>query len=512
MMEYGIIIIFIVVLLTIGIITFFIIKYFMETKENQTPLLSPPPVRRSFTERFSTSIKVVLVGILVLLLLIPLGMIQSLIWERQITKQSAVMDITSKWGGEQTITGPCLVLPYIETIVEDKKEMQVERNLLLLPETVNVAATTSVEKRKRGIYDASVYGSDMTFSGEFDFSVLRKSNVKASQIQWDQIRVIIGLSDLKGIKEKVVFETSGKSFDFESGIGIDNLATGSAQSAAFVSDKATVAYNSDGYFSIFAVGLNAKLDSLNPALSEEAKLPFNVSLKMNGSQGWYIVPVGKTTTANMQSDWATPSFDGSFLPENRNITNSGFTSDWKVLDLNRSYGQVVRADDGNAINQMASSRFGLQFIQAIDQYQQNMRSVKYAILIILLTFVVVFFIELIKKKSVNPFQYLLVGLALVLFYTLLLSMSEVWGFNLAYFVAALMTTALITIQMASVLKNKRQGLLIGLLLAFLYLFIFILIQMESYALLVGSLGLFAILAVIMYYSKKIKFTSDNSNN
>lgn len=161
---------------------------------------------------------------------------------------------------------------------------------------------------------------------------------------------------------------------------------------------------------------------------------------------------------------------------------------------------------------MASSRFGLQFIQAIDQYQQNMRSVKYAILIILLTFVVVFFIELIKKKSVNPFQYLLVGLALVLFYTLLLSMSEVWGFNLAYFVAALMTTALITIQMASVLKNKRQGLLIGLLLAFLYLFIFILIQMESYALLVGSLGLFAILAVIMYYSKKIKFTSDNSNN
>ena len=134
-----------------------------------------------------------------------------------------------------------------------------------------------------------------------------------------------------------------------------------------------------------------------------------------------------------------------------------------------------------------------------------MRSVKYAILIILLTFVAVFFIELMQKKSVNPFQYILVGLALVLFYTLLLSMSEVLGFNLAYLLAAAMTTILIMLHMGSILKSRKQGLLIGVLLAFLYIFIFILIQMESYALLVGSLGLFAILAVIMYYSKKVKF-------
>ncbi|MEA5045946.1 MAG: inner membrane CreD family protein, partial [Petrimonas sp.] len=147
---------------------------------------------------------------------------------------------------------------------------------------------------------------------------------------------------------------------------------------------------------------------------------------------------------------------------------------------------------------------GVRFIQAVDQYQQNMRSVKYAILIILLTFVAVFFIELLQKKSVNPFQYILVGLALVLFYTLLLSISEVLGFNLAYLVAATMTTLLIMAHMGSILKSRKQGFLIGALLAFLYLFIFILIQMESYALLVGSLGLFVFLAVIMYYSKKVK--------
>lgn len=498
----------VVVLLSVtGIIIYFLIRYFMETKESQPTSFSDSVqnATRGFTERHATTIKAIVVGILTLLLLIPLAMIQSLIRERQNTKQSAVADITSKWGGEQTITGPCLVIPYTETIIEDKKEMQVERNLLLLPETLNVTGTTSVEKRKRGIYDASVYSSDVALSGEFDMDAIKNFNVQQSQIRWDNVLVIIGLSDLKGIKEKVTFETNGKKINFESGLPIENLATGNGTAELVVTDKASVSYGGSPY-ELFTVGLNVKLDSLNPGSLAESKLPFNLSLKMNGSQGLYVVPTGRTTTAQLKSDWATPSFDGSFLPENRDVTASGFTAGWKVLDLNRSYGQVVRADNGNAMNQMAASRFGVRFIQSVDQYQQNMRSVKYAILIILLTFVVVFFIELIKKKSVNPFQYLLVGLALVLFYTLLLSMSEVLGFNLAYLAAAAMTTILITLHMGSILKNRKQGLLIGALLAFLYLFIYILIQMESYALLVGSLGLFAILAVIMYYSKKIRFS------
>lgn len=199
-----------------------------------------------------------------------------------------------------------------------------------------------------------------------------------------------------------------------------------------------------------------------------------------------------------------PSFGGDFLPTNHHITDEGFTANWKVLDLNRSYGQVVRADDITAINQVASSLFGVKFIQSVDQYQQNLRSVKYAVLIILLTFVLVLFIELIKKNPVNPFHYLLVGLALVLFYALLLSMSEIWGFINAYIVAAFMTIAMITIHMIAILKNFKQGLLVGLLLAFLYIFVFILISMESYSLLVGSLGLFVILGTIMYYARKIK--------
>jgi inner membrane protein len=154
------------------------------------------------------------------------------------------------------------------------------------------------------------------------------------------------------------------------------------------------------------------------------------------------------------------------------------------------------------MSQMAYSRFGVQFVQSVDQYLQNTRAVKYGILIILLTFVAVFFMEMVRKNSVHPFQYLLIGLALVLFYSLLLSLSEILGFAPAYLISAAMTAVLISIHLSSIFRSTKQGWLVGALLAILYGFIFMLIHMESYALLAGSLGLFVILALMMYFSKK----------
>ena len=299
----------------------------MQTSENQQLEVPPPaPIeKRNLIERYSTTLKAIAVGILTLMLLIPLVMVKELIRERQNTKQGAVADITSKWGGEQTITGPCLVIPYEEITVEDKKEVVLKRNLLVLPETLDSKITTNVEKRKRGIYDASVYGSDIALSGQFDLSVLSKQNVQASQIKWNDIRLIIGLSDLKGIKDNVTLQSNGQTINFEPGIPVENLAAGSGLSAANVSDKATVSYDYvNSTYELFTVGLNAKIDSLNP--SQQAVFPFTISLKMNGSQGLYIVPVGKTNTTAIKSDWETPSFDGEFLPETREIDKTGFTA------------------------------------------------------------------------------------------------------------------------------------------------------------------------------------------
>ena len=477
----------------------------METPGHYEVSNSPLPKKRSIKERYSTTIKVGIVGILILLLLIPLGMIRSLIYERMETKRSAITEITSKWSGEQIVTGPCIVIPYVQHLVQKDNQELVHKNLLLLPEELNVVANAQAEKRKRAIYDVTVYRSDIVFSGKFNMSELAKTGIKPEHLLLNEARMIMGISDLKGIRESVVLELDNVQLNFESGLPIDNLlaeAIPPKDMYYMERNKSTTAPSvSTG---IFGAGLNVKLDSTALTGSTQNAIPFTIKLFLNGSEGFYIAPIGKTTTAQVKSDWATPSFGGGFLPENYDVTNDGFSAQWKVIDLNRSFGQTFNVDNTTAISQMTSSVFGVKFIQSVDQYQQNIRSVKYGILIILLTFVVVFFVEVLKNKMVNPFQYLLVGLALVLFYSLLLSLSEVWGFNLAYIVAASMTTAMITLHMSSILQNRKQGIFIGALLAFLYLFVFTLIQMESYALLVGSIVLFCILGVIMYYSKKLK--------
>jgi len=465
----------------------------------------PPTPKKGFVSRHTTTLKIIVVGILTLLLLIPLSMISSLIYERLDTKRNAELEITSKWSGEQIITGPCIVIPYTQEIKQKDKQELVRKNLLLLPNEMNVTVDAKVEKRKRGIYDVSLYSSELLLTGTLNMDEIAKTGIKPEDMQLNQARVIMGISDLKGIREGVVMQLGAQNYDFEPGIPVENLYTDSdpiAGKSFYERDLQVTSPNlSTG---IFSAGLNVKIDSIAMKDLAQGTLPFTINLYLNGSQGLFIVPIGKTTTAKVKSDWPTPSFGGDFLPANHNVTDEGFTANWKIIDLNRSFGQTVNAENATAINQMASSAFGVKFIQSVDQYQQNERSAKYAILIILLTFVVVFFIEVLKKKAVNPFQYLLIGLALVLFYSLLLSLSEIWGFNLAYIVAAVMTTVLIVVHMSSILKNRNLGLFIGALLTFLYLFVFILIQMESYALLVGSIGLFCILAVIMYFSKKLE--------
>lgn len=477
----------------------------METPEDYKVPSQISQKKRPIKERYSTTIKVAIIGILTLLLLIPIGMITSLIYERMETKRSAVSEITSKWSGEQILTGPCIVIPYVQELVQKDQQELVRKNLLLFPEELNVITEAKAEKRKRAIYEVTVYRSDIIFSGNFNMSELAKTGIKPEHMYLDEARMIMGISDLKGIREGVVLQMGDDKLNFESGIPIENLYTEpTLPTDIYYTERnkpTTAPAVSTG---IFGAGLNVKLDSMALTGVSQHAIPFTIKLYLNGSEGFYITPIGKTTTAELKSDWATPSFGGGFLPTSHDVTKEGFIAQWKVIDLNRSFGQTINADNATAINQMASSVFGVKFIQSVNQYQQNLRSVKYAILIILLTFVIVFFVEVLKEKLVNPFQYLLVGLALVLFYSLLLSLSEIWGFNLAYFIAATMTTVLIILHMSSILQNRRQGMFIGSLLAFLYLFVFTLIQMENYALLVGSIVLFCILGVIMYYSKKLK--------
>ena len=234
---------------------------------------------------------------------------------------------------------------------------------------------------------------------------------------------------------------------------------------------------------------------------EGGKVAFRLTVPIKGSDYLYFLPMGRTTSLHLSSDCTTPSFTGRYLPSQREVTKEGFTADWKVLALNRDFAQVLNS---NSELKNAQS-FGVDLKVPVMQYQQTTRSIKYAYLIILLTFAVVFFVEIRRQTPVHPVQYALVGIALMLFYTLLLSFSEHLTFLLSYLIASAMTITLITVFMRALLHNNRAALIIGGLLLMLYTFIYIIMQLESYALLVGSLGIFVILAVAMYASHKINW-------
>jgi inner membrane protein len=226
-----------------------------------------------------------------------------------------------------------------------------------------------------------------------------------------------------------------------------------------------------------------------------------MQIKLKGSEQLHFIPMGKTTEVSLTSAWSDPSFNGNFLPEPYQVNETGFTASWKILHLNRSYPQEWKDKSFD----LGGSSFGVSLLQVGDTYSKTERSVKYAILFVTLTFLLYFFIEILQKKKVHPLQYVLVGLAIIIFYTLLLSISEYLGFNAGYFISATATVLLITAYTKSMFRDWKIVIVFFLVLSALYGFIFALIQLQDGALLFGSIGLFIILAIVMYYSRKIEW-------
>jgi len=246
----------------------------------------------------------------------------------------------------------------------------------------------------------------------------------------------------------------------------------------------------------------------------DTRLTFAYGLNLNGSTDLHFTPFGKTTTVQLASNWTAPSFEGAFLPDERVVSDSGFTAEWQVLQLNRNYPQqgvgrfVQSSGQDNTyfgtdpVRRMAST-FGLKLLLPIDEYQKTMRSAKYAIYFILLTFLTFFFIEILNRKRLHPIQYLLVGAGVVLFYILLLSFSEHLSFNTAYWIACAAILLLITVYSFFMLRNRKLTVMVFGILIILYGFFYSILQLQDYALLMGSLGLLLILAAIMYLTRNV---------
>lgn len=429
--------------------------------------------------RFSKTIKVVIIATLVLLLLIPMVMIKEMITERGRTQVDAIDEVSQKWSLAQTITGPYLNLQYPIVSEDNGKQKVGIGNVMLFPDELFIDGQLRTEILKRGIYEVNVYQSELVFKGSFSLEELQKSGVNVNKMQFDRAAICFNLTDMRGISEQISITLNDSVYVFEPGMdgrGIKNT------------------------------GVHA-IANLT-ALKENKKLPYEMNIKLKGSQSIYFSPLGKTTKVNLKANWNTPSFVGNFLPDNRDITQDDFSAQWQVLNLNRNYSQVIVDYRNTSVQDIEDSNFGVNLKVPVEQYQQSMRSAKYAILIILLTFTVIFFTEIMEKTRIHALQYLLVGLALCLFYSLLLSMSEHIGFNMAYLISAILTIGLVGGYMLGIIRKKKPALIMSGLLGILYIYIFTLIQLETFALLAGSLGLFIILAIVMYFSKKIDWFNE----
>jgi inner membrane protein len=338
-----------------------------------------------------------------------------------------------------------------------EKLVAVYEKLHILPSKLNIVTEMKPERRYRGVYEIVVYTSTIKVSGEFNKLNFEELDIPATNFDFTKARLNVGIDDLRGIEKQIELSWNNLRFPFSPGVS--------------TSDN-------------FPSGINAQI-ALSP--TDNQLYTFSFELKLKGSQKLYFTPVGKETDIHVASTWTTPSFNGSFLPDENKVDKNGFTAHWNVLNLNRNYPQTWV---GSRFN-IDQSAFGVDLILPVDNYQKSHRSIKYAILFIGLTFLVFFFIEVFQSAFIHPIQYILVGIALV--------------------ISALATLVLISGYVKAILKSTKLTVFISGLLSILYIFIFVIIQLEDFALLIGSIGVFIILALIMYFSRKIDWYSIGNN-
>ncbi len=433
--------------------------------------------------RDSVMVKMLVIGFLILLLLIPLRMVGSLVSERQGRSGQAAEEVAASWGKAQTLAGPVLTVPYLAHVKNEKGvPVTLTAYARFLPETLNVEGNVATETRSRGIFEVAVYRTDLRWKGTFarpDFGVWR---IAPEDVLWQDAYLAVGVPDMRGITSGVELTWGNRTLQ---------LAPGGGEAG------------------LWSSGLRVPIPGLAESKAGEV-YAFAFNLGLNGSRSLSFLPLGKETRVALKSPWPSPSFMGSFLPVQRTVRGIGFEALWNVSWFGRSYPQQWRADEAEEVasaEAIDGSAFGVQLFVPVDAYQKTERARKYGVLFLLLTFLTFFLYEQFNPFSLHPVQYLLVGSALCLFYLLLLSISEHVPFGLSYFVASSATVLLIGGYSVAILRGALRALLMTVVLGALYGYLYVLLQLEDYALLLGSIGLFVILAVVMYLTRKIDWSA-----
>ncbi|MFC1669255.1 cell envelope integrity protein CreD [Spirochaetota bacterium] len=422
----------------------------------------------------SILLKVIFNGFMVIGLLIPLFMVSDIVSEREKRRGEAEREVSGKWGFSQRVTGPILTIPY-KIYYKDKKNilrMKI-KNAYFLPRSLKIDGKITPEKRSRGLYEVMLYKlENLKISGAFNYPDFKKLRISNKNVLWDEAFITMGIPDTRGIQKEVVLRWNGRKISFSPGV------KGS---------------------SIYSSGIHANIKKLE----KRSLLKFKFHLNLQGSSSLSFIPIGKETIVDIESTWKHPSFFGSYLPTKRKITSRGFRANWKISYFGRNFPQEWTDSTKPSMSSMYNSSFGVKIYMPVDFYQKCVRAVKYGFLFISLTFLCFFLFEILNKLNIHPLQYLLIGSAMCLFYLLFLSLSEHMNFILSYILSSLGVIGMIAGYSYKILKSKSSVVSMTVFLVFLYGYLFILLQNQDYALVLGSLALFAILGLVMYLTRNI---------
>jgi inner membrane protein len=450
---------------------------------------TPPLLPRAtpFAERNAIALKLIFVGFLVLVLLVPLLFVNSTLHERRARHDDAVAEITQAWGKAQRLLGPVLVVPFSYKVQNDEWVTKpdgrrvredtirtVNAEAFFLPEQLDVTGDLDPSARARGIYTTHVYAATLRLAGHFAAADIAFTGVASPEVDWNRARVCFALSDLRGTREALTLRWNNGDVLLQPGARLEG----------------------------FGAGLHAPVK----VAAGSGPMAFALELTLNGSERFTVVPLGKKTTVKLTSTWADPGFSGSFLPVARQVSPQGFAATWQVSHYGRDYPQEW-ATHGSvpapAVGVVEASAFGVSLFQPVTAYRTIERAIKYGVLFLGLVFATFFLFETVSGVRLNALNYLLVGAALCLFYLGLLSLAEFIGFANGYAVAAAASVLLIGLYSRSVLRRGSRALLVSAMLSGVYGYLYFVLQMEDFALLAGTAALFVLLAAVMYATRRL---------
>lgn len=459
----------------------------------------------------SSVLKMVVIFFLTSFMLIPMSWIYDLIQERRQREESVTKEIAQKWGRAQVVSAPVLAIPYSyweETLQKDAEGKSASVKTLahdwifMLPEKSDIKVSVTPETLNRGIYQSVVYTAKVSIKGNFNKPDLSALRIDGNTVDWKNARIIFGVEDIKGLSLSPSLYFAGNHYTLKKDNSIQGVFPNMLEAAP--------------------IGLGE---------DDKVASTFELNYEIKGSKSFNFLPLADQTKLMVEGSWSNPSFNGGFLPDDRKVGQEGFQAVWNIASFGRKLPQqwiglqriynfadiplsredmIMTSEElSNPASQSSvatdTDMVQVNFLPEVNNYQKTYRVAKYGILVIVLTFASLFFTEIIKKQRIHILQYILIGIAMVVFYSLLLAISEHLGFNIAYLIASIATVSLIASFILMITQQKKTALLFGMILSLFYVFIYVLMQLRDYSLIVGSIGIFIILAVLMKLSTKVNW-------